>query len=1104
MLSAVARIERRLSESPPQSPTSRRERCIFLNVSEGETSFSEKVLRLERSLSLSSLGSAMDARYEQNDSEENHPDAASPVFGEPLEDVKEYQDGYLAPGLQQPSKPAGETAPRPEHDKNHASSIASIVKRFETPTATELVREEWDLRKPAAAAAAASSSIASIVERFEAQKSIGFISNPFAIEQDTASKSSPRIFDQFEAPRRPVEVSDSESKPPSASPNSVAPIVELNSSSRITHRTIVAPDSESVGTSTTAVLPDEDTVTSNVSPPRSSQGVSDPFCSVTARVADIAQQSPLTGKKTDSDAIEGVSSPVENDLRSAAAFSETKPLESAGGARGTPSIAHGIEQKNMSALTVVRPVDLLVRSSSDEESLMDEDGRQQTISDTNRSSSDEGGAERRNIEATSDAKASNRDLWEKEISTNPVQGRSDELFAGASMPELFDNAVATLDENLAELIDNAVVILDDNLKPEDTHQQDTDLDARTLGEPNETTSSATQDDAHSVGHHELPAHGKLEIVMGIADIEEYKNQEDASASEHIASTANACDVEQFGKSCASRVGKVSTSKNTDAVAPTIASDKSQGNQSDSAERDILKLEDEDNGSISGLEDEDRSRLPRDGERSHTHDERNEIHGLVGDGIEWKDISLHTLSPKAEEATEINRQCATDSHVVFDNDGIGNRLDTSCGENMAGAEGSETRVQGVYVPVTVPNTTIPLSESLKSRSISEKARSAKAKLSIPSNATQKSDSDRSETDAVATTESSSSLSRDEGLSDSIVGNSSSPPQTSRSNSKLSSNSMVGVAVAQTSPASPNVANLGAATAPSRKDRALPPPGSASRRVSARSAAGSPAQSPHMRAMQSPSMRRYSSHARRAPAPPLSLSDSVASAGSTSTPRHVRSQSFTQRPLSMRRSVGPRSERSPSVERNNMKLPRVANLASARDGASSPGRRLPRVATFSGTVPRLRSSMAATTPVRATRTGSSPAAPSTTPREKRSGDLFHTPPKRSMSFSQRRSTISPATVTRNGSGNMTEVRNTTEALAAGRRSTMSLSDGRGRPPSRARITIPKPFALRGAELHERSQKQAEETRRKAEEAERRGRVFVARPMPDFSNPMPKPQW
>lgn len=78
---------------------------------------------------------------------------------------------------------------------------------------------------------------------------------------------------------------------------------------------------------------------------------------------------------------------------------------------------------------------------------------------------------------------------------------------------------------------------------------------------------------------------------------------------------------------------------------------------------------------------------------------------------------------------------------------------------------------------------------------------------------------------------------------------------------------------------------------------------------------------------------------------------------------------------------------------------------------------------------------------------------------------------------------------------------------RRATMSMavvsSPRLSRSFPRHRPTVPQPFDLVGLELHERAQQMIEEARRRADENERRRRAFRARPMPDFSNPIPKPK-
>lgn len=76
---------------------------------------------------------------------------------------------------------------------------------------------------------------------------------------------------------------------------------------------------------------------------------------------------------------------------------------------------------------------------------------------------------------------------------------------------------------------------------------------------------------------------------------------------------------------------------------------------------------------------------------------------------------------------------------------------------------------------------------------------------------------------------------------------------------------------------------------------------------------------------------------------------------------------------------------------------------------------------------------------------------------------------------------------------------------RRSSLSVGDlakqkgsGSGR-----KVTVPKPFALTGEGLQEKTMAAMEESRRKTLEMETRRRVFVAKPMPDFSKPSPPPK-
>lgn len=196
---------------------------------------------------------------------------------------------------------------------------------------------------------------------------------------------------------------------------------------------------------------------------------------------------------------------------------------------------------------------------------------------------------------------------------------------------------------------------------------------------------------------------------------------------------------------------------------------------------------------------------------------------------------------------------------------------------------------------------------------------------------------------------------------------------------------------------------------------------------------------------------------------------------------------------------------------VKLPRVAELVKPRsqDRTSTPlGGRISRGSTFHGVVTQNKQS--------ATRRGdasqvsgrfSSPVIPNKNPAGNApiasdSSSTIHIPIRRTLSFcdNERRKTLSPTSI--RGlfdTAKLQAIRGPIDGQAR-RRATMS--EG-GRPPRRP-ITNPKPFQLTGAQLQAKARKRFEEQNRLRDEIERRRRILRARPMPNFSNPSPKPHF
>lgn len=248
--------------------------------------------------------------------------------------------------------------------------------------------------------------------------------------------------------------------------------------------------------------------------------------------------------------------------------------------------------------------------------------------------------------------------------------------------------------------------------------------------------------------------------------------------------------------------------------------------------------------------------------------------------------------------------------------------------------------------------------------------------------------------------------------------------------------------------------------------------------------------------------------------------------------------------MRKSFSP-SPRTPSADCTSPRLPRVAELAGNEDREMALSRlRLSRGATFSGTVPHTRTSIShGRTPADVS---VSSATPGTHANGSDNDSTASTPVtsspksrliKRTMSFTHnRRSTMAgtpsvqtPSSLTKspvrapfrsNSVRLVVEASGSPNGKKLDRRATMSLSEpSRARPPKgpnftlppfsppklpRNKPTVPQPFRLSGLEHHEKSVQQIEEARRRADENERRRRSFKARPMPDFSNPYPKPHF
>lgn len=213
----------------------------------------------------------------------------------------------------------------------------------------------------------------------------------------------------------------------------------------------------------------------------------------------------------------------------------------------------------------------------------------------------------------------------------------------------------------------------------------------------------------------------------------------------------------------------------------------------------------------------------------------------------------------------------------------------------------------------------------------------------------------------------------------------------------------------------------------------------------------------------------------------------------------------------RASGDSNEGRNCIDRGRTRLPRVAELVSLSPslvgGNSSSLGRVPRLSTFAGSVPRVG---ACTSPSgEQARIGSSPV----TPRGHASEVSLQTRGaatqlRRSLSFTHiGRATMSAAKSRPRGTvkGKVEEVKGSSNGDRTSRRVTISMSEGRSRPPRGSRpITIPQPFSLSGADLQEKSLRFHALERQKAEEIERRRRVFRASPMPDFSKPFPKPNF
>ncbi|PXF48878.1 hypothetical protein BWQ96_01434 [Gracilariopsis chorda] len=204
----------------------------------------------------------------------------------------------------------------------------------------------------------------------------------------------------------------------------------------------------------------------------------------------------------------------------------------------------------------------------------------------------------------------------------------------------------------------------------------------------------------------------------------------------------------------------------------------------------------------------------------------------------------------------------------------------------------------------------------------------------------------------------------------------------------------------------------------------------------------------------------------------------------------------------------TSRSLANDRKPVKLPRVAELLTARSRdrtSAPPAGRIPRGSTFSGTPPRSSVSPGQSTASRRMGTSSSPVTPNNRPRSSPQGmaDVtpLQAPLRRTMSFNNnRRATLSPSSLRGGAASSRLHEMRGLPGGAGSRRATLSET----RRPPRHRVTIPEPFQLTGAELQAKALKQLEEQRRRREEMERRRRVFKARPMPDFSNPMPRPNF
>lgn len=229
----------------------------------------------------------------------------------------------------------------------------------------------------------------------------------------------------------------------------------------------------------------------------------------------------------------------------------------------------------------------------------------------------------------------------------------------------------------------------------------------------------------------------------------------------------------------------------------------------------------------------------------------------------------------------------------------------------------------------------------------------------------------------------------------------------------------------------------------------------------------------------------------------------------------------------------NKQSPIIDQASPRLPRFVEL-SEHEGMEKKvlPSKPPRGSTFAGTVPRTRtahnsrnlrhnlssdmSASSTTPPVR-------PLSPNLSSASVPVGDDKPTTNnrmlRRTLSFSHSRRMTTPSSNisqspaphapfgSNSGRTRLMDALSSPRANGLERRATMSMTAVSAPRPSRSfprhRPTVPRPFDLVGLALHERAQQTIEEARRRADENERRRRSFKARPMPDFSNPSPKPK-